>query len=576
MIIFGRRCLYLTISLEKHYIGWLPFPRPPSPRAHTATMSSPSTASRLDVIPPSLLFMVPLATIILFFLAIRHTVVQHRHEPVLIHIQLLDRREKRVVWVFPVVFSLALLTIVAGALLFFRGRSSSVSLAVADCVVTSILYVELSVSALYLLSVVADLGTIHPAIFCCYSMVLAALLISATFLSIMGSFTSKAVPPLLAPILYLSTAVLTMPVITFSFLSTMEASLAPQTTLSSTCSYPAFSLEKPRSSMEMSQTTLPVNYATRNIPVYIICGQVSAVIHFAFAIGLLVLLPDQSSPPSTVTSEEVATGLWVEALVFRIVQTAFLVSWIICTMSAFLQLFSRVNHNSSSAVRASTLTTASDATAFTALPSRAMHRQSKSRSSSFSSPRPRRHPVIPRRPSPDDFQNLHDPFASARTSRTVAPLSPTGTSDAPNDGTRPTRMSAWGSLPLVQEAPAIPPRPPPNVLVINPPARRLPSLRDLAARVSSVPSSTDSGVYMGYTGGGGGGADSKSFFSYTTPSAYSQDGETADEFDMAFDVEEAMLAQKLLRRLDATGTGGGAWNSLKLKRNGSAAGGQRS
>ncbi|KAJ7838672.1 hypothetical protein B0H13DRAFT_2102776 [Mycena leptocephala] len=524
-------------------------------------MSTPTGASvyitRLQAIPPSLYFVVPLATIVLFFLAISHTVVQHRHDPVLIHIQLLDRRKQRVVWVFPVVFSLALLAIVAGALLFFRGRSNSFYLAVADSIVTSVLYVELSVSSLYLLSTIVDPGTVRPVIFQTYSFILATILASATFVSILGSF--KAMPPLLSPILYISMAVLTMPVITFSFLSILsasEASLAPQITLSSTCSYPVYSEEKPRILDDvMSRTTLPANYAARNIPIYILCGQISAVIHFAFAIGLLVLLPDQPSPPSTLTTEELAAGVWAEALVFRIIQTAFLVLWIICTMSAFLQLFSRANPSPSDSVRSSTLTAASDATAFTPLPPRSSYRhsKSKSRSSSFSSPRPRRHPVVPRRPSPDDFQNLHDPFASTRTSRTRV-----------------------GTLP---PPPIVPPRPPPNVLVINPPPRRLPSLRNLrlaSSRVSSVPSS-DSGVYVGYTGTGDNNKRrSMSMFSYTSPSAYSQDGETADGFDPAFDMEEAMLAQKLLRRLDAGNTSTGGWSSLKLKRNGSTSSGRRS
>ncbi|KAJ6499036.1 hypothetical protein C8R45DRAFT_925716 [Mycena sanguinolenta] len=558
-----------------------------------ASQSIPVYISRLQVIPPAMLLLVPLATVVLFFVAVSRTVVQHRHEPVFIHVQLLDRRRRRVAWVFPVVFSLALLAIVVGALLYFRGKQfeGALTLAVTECIVTSVLYVELFVSALYLLHVVADLGTIQPVILYCYSMVLAAILFSATFLSVMGLF--MAAPPLLAPILYLSMAILTMPVITFSFLSTLSvseaASLAPQITLSSTYSYPAFSsdsekrqmmledIDVPSSSLEMSSYS---SYsATRRIPVYILCGQISAVVHFAFAIALYVLLPDQSSLPSTLTGEEVTAGLWVEALVFRTVQTAFLVAWIICTMSASLQLFSRVNHHTQDpSVRTSTLTTASDATAFTALPLRAHHRQSKSRSSSFCSPRPRRHPVVPRRPSPDDFQNLHDPFASVRTSRTVAPpLSPAA--DASGYDERPTRMSAWGALPLsLSPPPVIPPRPPPNVLVFNPPAKRLPSLRGLAARVSAVPSNADSGVFLGSVADGNGNKNlsakrSMSFFSYTTPSAYSQEGETADEYE-TFDVEEARLAQMLLRRLDAAGTGGGG--GWKLKRNGSTASGRRS
>ncbi|KAJ7747292.1 hypothetical protein B0H16DRAFT_927735 [Mycena metata] len=541
-------------------------------------MSSPPSVyiTRLQAIPPSLFFMVPLATIVLFFVAISHTIVQHRHDPVLIHIQFLDSRKQRVGWVFPVVFSLALLAIVAGALLFLRGRSNAFSLVVADTIVTSFLYVELSLSVMYLLSIIADMGSVQPILFFVYCITLAAFLISGTLVSILGTF--RPIPPLLAPILYLAMSVLTMPVITFSFLSTAstEGTWAPQISVASTSSYPAYGLEKSGiledvpSSLEMSHVGLPATNATHNIPAHLLCGQISAVIHFAFTIGICILLPDQSSPQSTLTTEEVVAGIWAEALVFRIVQTAFLVLWIICTMSAFLQLFSRVNHRPP--VRSSTLTTASDATAFTAIPSRSHRPKSKSISSSFSSPRPRRKPVgsreIPRRPSPpgEDCQNLHDPFASPRTSRATVPHSPTTALAA--DG-RPTRMSAWGTLPT----PIIPPRPPPNVLVINPPARRLPSLRNLrlASRVSTVPSVEDSFVHVGSPGAGSGGASlarSMSFFSYTTPSAYSQE----DGFDAAFDVEEAMLAQQLLRRLDAAGGAAGGWgSSLKqLARNGSA------
>ncbi|KAJ6587174.1 hypothetical protein DFH09DRAFT_1430729 [Mycena vulgaris] len=511
----------------------------------------------LQAIPPSLLFMVPLVTILLFFVAISNTIVQHRHDPVLIHIQLLDRRERRVTWVFPVVFSLAILAVLVGASRFFQEKSNSLFLAVADSVVTSILYVELGVSAMYLLSLVAHIRVIQPVVFSLYCMVLSVILISATLVSIVGSF--KTMPRLLSPILYLTTAVLTIPVITFSFLSNLhpsEASLAPQITLSSSCSFPPLSSEKPQlfeqvfSSREMSHTTLTAGYATRNISVYILCGQISAIVHFAFEIGILVLLPDQSSPPPTLTSEEMLAGVWVEALTFRIVQTAFLVFWIICLVAAFLQLFSRVNRP---AARASVLTDASDSTAFTALPQRAKHPYSKSRSSSFSSPRPRRAPVHPRpqhahpgRTSPpgaDDFQNLHDPFASPFAG--AGKQAPFADADREAYAARPTRMSTWGTLP-----PVIPPRPPPNVLVINPQARRLPSLG--ALRTASADSL------------GGYGRRSLSMFSYTTPSAYSQDGDEA--YDIAFDVEEALLAQKLLRRLDAAG--GGGW---KLRRNGSAA-----
>ncbi|KAF7376380.1 hypothetical protein MSAN_00053500 [Mycena sanguinolenta] len=572
------------------------FPSLVLPRSTMASQSIPVYISRLQVIPPAMLLLVPLATVVLFFVAVSRTVVQHRHEPVLIHVQLLDRRRRRVAWVFPVVFSLALLAIVVGALVYFRGKElegGAFTVAVAECIVTSVLYVELSVSALYLLNVVADLRSIQPVIFYCYSMVLAAILFSATFLSVMGLF--MAAPPLLAPILYLSMAILTMPVITFSFLSTLSvseaASLAPQITLSSTYSYPAFSSDSEKRQMMLDDVDVPSPtlemsayssyFASRRIPVYILCGQISAVIHFAFAIGLLVLLPDQSSLPSTLTSEEVAAGLWVEALVFRIIQTVFLVAWIICTMSAFLRT-----------------------TVFEGEPPCAASLDEDVDADDGV----RRHrvhgPPAPRAPPPVQVALVVVLFpASAKAPHCTAPREPGGLPEPARSvcvyalqphgraaalprgdaafgyGERPTRMSAWGTLPLSPgPPPVIPPRPPPNVLVFNPPSKRLPSLRDLAARVSAVPSAADSGVYVGSVTDGNGNKNlstkrSMSFFSYTTPSAYSQEGETADEYDGAFDVEEARLAQMLLRRLDAAGTGGGGW---KLKRNGSTASRRRS
>ncbi|KAJ7282931.1 hypothetical protein C8J57DRAFT_55059 [Mycena rebaudengoi] len=498
---------------------------------------------RLQVIPPSLFFLVPLAAIILFFLSVSDTGLHHRHDPALKHIH---RPSKRVAWVFPVIFSLAVLAIVCGALLFFRGASSSFALVVADSVVSSVLYLELSISALYLLAVVVHLSnSIRPIVFYVYGILLGLILTSATLISILGSF--KTMPPLLAPILHLVMAVITMPLITFGLLSALnasEASSTPPINLLSTYSE-AFSSEKPRtldvvSSGLDTQTALVESNATRNVSLYVLCGQISAIVHFAFAIGILVLLPGQSSA-STFTSQEMVTGVWVEALVFRTVQTAFLVFWIICTMFALLQLlYYRVNRPLS---RFSAVSASLETTAFTDLPPRALHHV-KSLSSSFSSPRPRRRPIRPEHPTPNihDFLSLNDPFASPKN------IHDAYADDPADPSKRPTRMSAWGTLP-----PIIPPRPPPNVLVINPQTRPLPSLPTQrlpgARSAASVPSAVDSGVYVGSEHRQR--PRSMSMFSYTTPSAYSQDMDP-DEGDVtAFDVEEAMLAQKLLRRLDS-------------------------
>ncbi|KAJ7197616.1 hypothetical protein GGX14DRAFT_574090 [Mycena pura] len=147
-------------------------------------------------IPPALYFLVPLTSVLLVFLAVSRADVRPRHDPTIVNIQL-----RRVVWVFPVVFSLAVLSILAGALLFSRQRSTSFSLAMTDSVVSSVLHLELCFSAMYLLSVVPTLASMHPAKFFFYCIVLATILISATMVSIAGSF--EPIPPLIPPILYL-------------------------------------------------------------------------------------------------------------------------------------------------------------------------------------------------------------------------------------------------------------------------------------------------------------------------------------------------------------------------------------
>ncbi|KAJ7647066.1 hypothetical protein FB45DRAFT_892227 [Roridomyces roridus] len=550
----------------------------------------------LEAIPPSLFFLVPLATLVLFFVTISQTIVQHRHHPVVISIQLLDRRKKRVLWVFPVVFSLALLAIVAGAILFLRDRSSSSSsLAVADSVVISILYLELNVSVVYLLSVIADPGRVQPIAYFFFCTLITVILVTATLLSIVGSF--QPMPTFLGPALYLSISVFTLPVITFSFLSILNPSESPEgphITLSSTCSFPTTPTdsEKPRiiedelpSSLELSQATMPANYGTRAISLYSLLAQICAIFHFAFDIGLLVLFRSHAADP------ELSTGVQVDALALRIVKTIFLVLWILFTMSAFLQLFTRINRSTDTAALRSRMSNASDSTAFTALPPRIhnTHKQLKSASSSFASPRPKRRPIpAPTRPrrGSGDFQDLYDPFASPRASRT--PLSP----DAPSSATlisspqRATRMSAWGGLPSAPPPPIIPPRPPPNVLVINPAARRLPSLRSL--RLRALCEETGTGGYGSGRRHHHGKRGSMSMFSYTTPSAYSQEtygpdghGGGGPEYEppTAFDVEEALLAQKLLRRLDAGavggGGGGGTWKLGRSGSGGSARAGRR-
>ncbi|KAJ7072058.1 hypothetical protein C8F01DRAFT_226322 [Mycena amicta] len=512
----------------------------------------------IQAVTPILFFLVPVATIVLFLLAVARPTAHPLH----IHVHILDRHKTRVVWVFPVIFSLALLSIAAGALLFVRQHSDAFSLALADEIVTAALYMELSFSCMHLLSVITTMAALRPVVFLLYCILLTTILISATLVSIVGSF--KAMPLFLSPVLYLTLTILTLPVITFSLLSTIdrsEVSLAPEIIVASP-SYPRSSMEKPglfddAFSAEDSSTFPPRSRSpptTRNISVSVLCGQVSAIVHFGFSIAFLVLVPDQSSSLSTLSTEEAATGVWKEALAFQISRTAFLVIWIICTMAAFLQLYSK-SANPHPLLRNSTLTSVSEATitAFTDMPPRSPQRprikfMAISRSSSFSSPRPRRHPLqpfpppVPRRPSPiDDFGDLEDPFAfapvlpyageSVRNSRATASTAV--------DEPRPTRMSAWGTL--------TPPQPPPTALQ----GVRRPSLRALGLKrgvSASITTGDADAVTIGSKGSKSMKRRSMSIFTgYTSPSEYSQFGEG----DSGFDMEEALLAQKLLQTLDA-------------------------
>ncbi|KAF7321786.1 hypothetical protein MKEN_00700400 [Mycena kentingensis (nom. inval.)] len=461
------------------------------------------------------------------------------------------RPKKSIAWGIMVVVSFAGLSVGAGVLLLLRQRRDSFALALANSVVTSALYMELNFSTMYMLSVLTPLPERRPILFLLYCVVLTTILIAAMLVSIVSSF--RPMPPLLPPLLYLAFTVLTLPVIAFySFFNPPQPSSAPQFLVAP----PRSSTEKPRLFDETSfgSSPRPRSSLSTAAAISVLCAQTVAIAHFGFAVVFCVQVPDVPSLNPTLAPGTVPAPLFQQAIALQASQIACLVIWLAGTILAFLQLYSRSGNGRISALRSSSLTSGSEATvtAFTNLPSSRPARikflpLTASRSSSFSSPRPRRNPLqprlstppVPRRPSPiDDFRDLKDPFApalgvSVRTSQ--------ATGSTAVDEPRPTRMSAWGTLPTA---------PPPSATQQGREnVRRLPSLRALGLlRGTAAPAGDADARTSSSKGTKSMKRRSMSIFTgYTSPSAYSQDGEGDDGFDM----EEALLAQKLLQRLDA-------------------------
>ncbi|CAK5281633.1 unnamed protein product, partial [Mycena citricolor] len=409
--------------------------------------------SHLQAISPSLFFAVPLAAVVLFFFAISRSLAHNRRRASSsIHVYT-SRQKRRVALAFLVVFSLALLAILAGSISFFRDRTPSLPVSVLYAFVSATLYLELMGAILYLFSVVTNLRSAHPVFlsllyYFCHTFNVWWVVpvqstagaddhVEATLTSIVGSF--KPVPLLIAPVLYLVAIILAVPILVLGHLSGLNISgacLAPQIVLSSPSSYPRSSSEKPRifADIPLEVETLALSSpAPRSISVCVAFGHVSAVLHLCLEIAAAV----HSMP---------------ESLIFRIVGNAFLVLWTICTIAAFFQFFLLVHHSSrstESSIHTSTmLTTASEATAFIPTPPRGHQAKSGSRSSSFSSPRPQRKPIPSAQlfrsisPGTEDCQNLKDPFATPPSSIRISHV------PSSEEGHRPTRLSAWGSLPL--------------------------------------------------------------------------------------------------------------------------------
>ncbi|KAJ7197615.1 hypothetical protein GGX14DRAFT_402542 [Mycena pura] len=121
-----------------------------------------------------------------------------------------------------------------------------------------------------------------------------------------------------------------------------------------------------------SEMRLPERYApaARNISIYILCGQISASVHFALWISILVYLPDQSSPAPTLRAKRSQRGSRQKHSLSGLLDNMHNVRFT-TTIFAQWKWLSRCRGAASS-----TFTTASEATitAFTALPARSSRR----------------------------------------------------------------------------------------------------------------------------------------------------------------------------------------------------------
>lgn len=173
-------------------------------------------------------------------------------------------------------------------------------------------------------------------------------------MSLLAPFVNPTIPPLLSPVFHLVFTALTLPILTFTFLTALSpAQVVPLPSLSLSSSPASRYVSKQTGTLGAASTPSPMpspavsphfRLRTRNFFLFLLCAQISALVYFAFQISMLVLLPGQTVLAATPTGKEIQMGVWTEALVFRAVQTVFIVLWTVCVMSAFFRtcLFQRL------------------------------------------------------------------------------------------------------------------------------------------------------------------------------------------------------------------------------------------
>lgn len=175
-------------------------------------MSSPSMANPLPAIPPALFFLVPLFAVVILLLALSHRPAHYgANQPT---------QKRRALVSYLAIASLTVLSTLTGALGLTASYPSpnprtpaELGKAKAESVVQAFLFLELGVSVLYLSSGYVLLSTILKA----YTTILVISLSSATLLALLLPFVSTSFPAYLPPVLYLSYAILTIPLVVHTF-----------------------------------------------------------------------------------------------------------------------------------------------------------------------------------------------------------------------------------------------------------------------------------------------------------------------------------------------------------------------
>ncbi|KAK0213202.1 hypothetical protein DFS33DRAFT_1449840 [Desarmillaria ectypa] len=341
----------------------------------------------LYVIPPSLLFLVPLLSITLI-IAFRL------------------RTASLPLCSFIPVFTIALLSLFVGGfgLAALREQSDN-AMESTEAVFLTLLRLELAICLIYLIFASVKPETIPRRQLCIYNAILALVISCATLVSFISPFIQPKIPLLLPPFLYLLFATLSLPLLTYICLAALSHPVAlrpptpqplqipaappsayfstPDTPPPSPSSFKRFSLDLTRDSAVLqipepihshpniarqkhtNDTILPIHIHAlkrltrdrtttsraprstdaqgyqRAVPLLLLVAQVSALLTFAFDICVVVLVQSPSADQGrtgTVSEilNEISLGVWKVSIAFRCLKCIFTVLWVGFIMVAWL------------------------------------------------------------------------------------------------------------------------------------------------------------------------------------------------------------------------------------------------
>ncbi|KAG7446641.1 uncharacterized protein BT62DRAFT_130923 [Guyanagaster necrorhizus] len=341
----------------------------------------------LYAIPPSLLFLVPLLSIVLI-IAFRLRIVS---------LPLCS---------FIPVFTIALFSLLVGGfgLAVLREQSGNAMESI-EAVFLTLLRLELAICLIYLISASVKPETIPRRQICIYNAILALVIVCATLVSFISPFIQPKIPPLLPPFLYLLFATLSLPLLTYICLVALSHPVAlrpptpqplqispappsallfsPDTPPPSPSSFKRFSFDstgdpgvlqipEPMHShpsitrqKHANDTILPIHVRIlerltrdrtdttraprsidaqgyhRAVSLFLLVAQISALLSFAFDICVVVIVQsfsDNQGRTGTASEilNEINLDVWKASIVFRSLKCIFTVFWVGCIMFAWL------------------------------------------------------------------------------------------------------------------------------------------------------------------------------------------------------------------------------------------------